>query len=289
MALDRRDRFGRRSLLEKVAPVILAEPPRTQYDLNFQILGFPVRIHPLFWLIAFVLGFHGAPDGMVIAIWMLVVTVSILVHELGHALAIRRFGRPAHIVLYGMGGLAIEGEGSGYSDSWSSYSSSSFGRRSRTPTEQILISIAGPAAGFILAGLVILGVFALGGSVTFFITDYYIPWWQISMRGLLADKPHLHLLIDFLLQVNILWGILNLLPIFPLDGGQIAQQVFVVSDPWGGMVKALWLSVLVAGAMAVLCAIGLKSMLMALMFGSLAVSNYMTLQQLRGGGGGGPW
>jgi stage IV sporulation protein FB len=269
--------------------VILAEPPRTQYDLNFQVLGFPVRIHPLFWLIAFVLGFRGAPDGIVIAIWMLVVTVSILVHELGHALVIRRFGRPAHIVLYGMGGLAIEGEGSGYSDSWSSYSSSSFGRRSRTPTEQILISIAGPAAGFILAGLVIVAVFALGSSVTFYLSEYYIPWWRITRGGPLADNPNLFVLIDFLLQVNILWGILNLLPIFPLDGGQIAQQVFVVTDPWGGMVKALWLSVLVAGAMAIVSAIALGSMLMALMFGSLAFSNYMTLQQLRGGGGGGPW
>jgi stage IV sporulation protein FB len=83
----------------------------------------------------------------------------------------------------------------------------------------------------------------------------------------------------------------NLLPIFPLDGGQIAQQLFIVQDPWGGMVRALWLSVICAAIVAVLMLFAVQSVFAALLFASLAVSNYLTLQQLSGGGGGGgrPW
>ena len=42
-----------------------------------------------------------------------------LTHELGHALMFRRFGRDAHIVLYAMGGLAIEGRPQGFGSPWS--------------------------------------------------------------------------------------------------------------------------------------------------------------------------
>jgi Zn-dependent protease len=275
--------------LQGPAAVILAEPPRTAYDLNFQLFGFPVRIHPLFWVVGFVLGYGsgGQPDGFAILTWMLVVFVSVLVHELGHAIMFRRFGQSAHIVLYAMGGLAVPGDDSPHS-SWSSFSSSSYSRRSHSPTEHIIISFAGPAAGFILAAFVIVAVFAAGGSVKGFVTDRYIPWWEIKLGGIMQGNDNLWLLVNYLLYVNILWGLVNLLPIFPLDGGQIAQQLMIASDPWGGIVRSLWLSVIVASAVAIAGAIVFQSLFMAIMFASLAVSNYLTLQQA-GGGGGRPW
>jgi Zn-dependent protease len=265
--------------------VILAEPSRTAYDLNFQILGFPVRIHPLFWVVGFVLGFNGDGDGIGILVWMLVLLVSILIHELGHAVMIRRYGRPAHIVLYMMGGLAIEGDDQPYS-SWSSHSSSSFGRPSRTPAEQIIISFAGPAAGFILAAFVIVGVLASGGQIYFVASP---PFIQAELGGALADNDNLRSLVFYLLFFNIFWGLVNLLPVFPLDGGQIAMQLLIVNDSWGGTIKALWLSVIVGGAVAVVAAFMFQSLFVAMLFASLAVSNYFTLQQASGGGGGRPW
>src|SRR5207253_9310124 len=61
------------------APV-LAEPNRTPYDLNFRLFGFPVRIHPLFWLGAVLLGGWTFDLGLeYAAIWVAVVFVSILV------------------------------------------------------------------------------------------------------------------------------------------------------------------------------------------------------------------
>ena len=274
--------------------MILAEPQRTAYDLNFQLLGFPVRIHPLFWIVGLVLGLGGGgePDGFALLTWMMVLTVSILIHELGHAIMFRRFGQSAHIVLYAMGGLAVPGDDSSHSP-WSnyssSYSSSTFSRRSQSPMERILISFAGPAAGFIFAAFVIVGVFATGGRVMPKLGRFYLPTWEVTLGGVMEDNHNLWLLVMYLLYVNVWWGLVNLLPIFPLDGGQIAQQLFVVNDPWSGMVRCLWLSVFVAGGVAVIGLLAFQSTFMAIMFASLAASNYFTLQQLTGGGGRRPW
>jgi Zn-dependent protease len=74
-----------------------------------------------------------------------------------------------------------------------------------------------------------------------------------------------------------------LLPVLPLDGGQIAMQILTQQDPWGGTQRALWLSVIVGGAMALLALTTGQTWTMFL-FASLAVSSYMTLQQIGGGG-----
>ena len=125
---------------------MIGEPPRTQYDWVFRIFDFPTRVHWLFWIVTAVLGMNtGSPRG--VFIWIFVVFVSILVHELGHAFVMRRFGEGARIVLHSFGGLAISETGYG-------------GYRERSPREQILISLAGPFAGFGLAALVAVLLFA---------------------------------------------------------------------------------------------------------------------------------
>lgn len=253
------------------------EPQRTQYDWNFRILGFPVRVHPLFWLIALISGLGAGDDPAAILVWVGVVFVSILVHELGHALMIQRFGRRAHIVLYGMGGLAIEGSDDPYGYEYSS-------SRPRTTKEQILISAAGPAAGFALAALTVVLVYALRGQIHTYWVRNTIPLFFADFQGMNVNR-HLHSLVNSLLYVNIFWGLINLLPVIPLDGGQISQAVFTAQDPWQGITKALWLSVWTGAITAVLGLVIFQSMFLVLIFASLAYSSYMTLQQLGGGGG----
>jgi stage IV sporulation protein FB len=257
--------------------VLLAEPPRTQFDLNFQVFGFPVRVHPFFWLIGALLGYSSlrdaGPIGMIT--WLLAMFVSILIHELGHALMIRRFHRDAYIVLYAMGGLAIEGRPQAqYGSPWSldSYSGG-YQPRQRMPLEQILISAAGPGIQLALAALVIAAVYASGGRV--FLSDGLINF-------------NLFVLVQYLLYINIFWALMNLLPVLPLDGGQIALQILMQQDPWQGTMRALWLSVIACGVVAAAALLALKETYMAFMFASLAVSNYLTLQQA-GGGGRRPW
>ena len=82
---------------------LLSDPGTTQYDLRFSVLGIPVRVHPTFWFIGLLLG-SATPQLSLVAIWIGCLFLSILVHELGHALAARSFGWPPDIVLHGFGG-----------------------------------------------------------------------------------------------------------------------------------------------------------------------------------------
>lgn len=116
---------------------LLSDPGTTRYDLRFSVLGIPVRVHPMFWLVGALLGSGAGPQLGVIAIWIGCLFVSILVHELGHALAARSFGWPPDIVLHGFGGFARYSPGFGY-----------------TRRRAIWISFAGPLAGFGLFAIV---------------------------------------------------------------------------------------------------------------------------------------
>mgnify|MGYP000965581192 FL=1 len=91
--------------------MFLSEPGRTGYDLNFSCFGFPVRVHPAFFIMPLLLGNGLITPAVNQGVGLLVVTgiffVSILIHEIGHAVAFRYFGIPSRIVLYWMGGLAI--------------------------------------------------------------------------------------------------------------------------------------------------------------------------------------
>ncbi len=57
--------------------MILAEPPPSQGDLHFSLLGYPVRIHPWFWLIAAMMGLS-LQDPLLVAIWVLSMLLCIL-------------------------------------------------------------------------------------------------------------------------------------------------------------------------------------------------------------------
>jgi Zn-dependent protease len=254
--------------------VFAAEPPQTQYDLHFRILGIPVRVHPLFWLMGLILGLRGG-DPMYVVIWIGVLFVSILIHELGHAFTMQYFGQNARVVLYMMGGLAIPD-----SSPWQVRSS----RRTRGPLEQILISAAGPGAGFLLAAIVVGTVCAAGGSARLGLLFQVIPFPLVTLPETANDR--VADLVGCLLWVNIFWGLINLLPVYPLDGGQIARELFVTADPYAGVARSLWLSVVVGGVIAVAGLVLLKSVFVAILFGVLAFSNYQMLQHF---GGGRPW
>jgi Zn-dependent protease len=263
--------------------MLLGEPPPTQADLHFRLFGFPVRVHPFFWIVTLLLGMGGGPaEPVEVLTWVVVVFVSILVHELGHTFVQRYFGGHPWITLYSFGGLA------------------SCGDCDRSPRSQILISLAGPVAGFILAGLVIGAVAISGHVIGFTLTrgNETGPLMQSLMETLDMDgivmqpltafaayfepfhsDPLNHVVAD-LLQINILWGMINLLPIYPLDGGHIARELFTLGNPRSGMVQSLQLS---AGAAALVAVYALTKgdFFLCLMFGFLAYGSFQTLQQYK--------
>jgi stage IV sporulation protein FB len=152
----------------------------------FVVLGYAVRIHPSFWLIAFLIGWQRSTDVAGLFAGVLVVLVSILVHELGHALTAGRWGVVYRISVHGGGGETT----------WKPVGEVSW-------WQHLVVSLAGPAAGFSLALLAWLLEPHLRGN---------------GVMGPAATD---------LVQVNLAWGVFNLLPIVPLDGGQALKSWLV--------------------------------------------------------------
>ncbi|HSO00261.1 MAG TPA: site-2 protease family protein, partial [Candidatus Nanopelagicales bacterium] len=163
--------------------------------LSFRLFGIPVDVQPWFWLTATFLnyrllsnpGYSGAQKARLMAVWLGVVFVSVLVHELGHAVAIRRHRIDPEITLHGMGG----------STSW----------RTVLPLrriQHIFISLAGPFAGFAFAGVIFLLQWGLA------------PLWRMPELA--------HYAIQNLMWVNVAWGIFNLIPVLPFDGGHVLEH-----------------------------------------------------------------
>lgn len=79
--------------------------------IQFRLFGIPVTIHPIFWLTLGLLGLMGngvstSAQLLGLALFVLAGFISILVHEMGHALTIRFYKLPTEIVLQGFGGYA---------------------------------------------------------------------------------------------------------------------------------------------------------------------------------------
>ena len=248
--------------------MFLGEPSTTAYDLRFRIGSIPVRIHPLFWLVTALMS-SGNVDPLRMITWIGVCFVSILIHELGHALLMKRYGQQPRIVLYGMGGLAIS-DGGG----WARTKLVGYNHRRRW-LESVLIAAAGPGAGFALAALVVAVVYLSGGSVFWVAPSLKNP----LVVAAVAISPQFSLMASQMLWVNIGWGIMNLLPVSPLDGGHIARSVLVEHDSYRGPERAQWLSVIVAVLVAVVAFQAWKQMYVAFLFGYLAAMNFMAMRQ----------
>jgi stage IV sporulation protein FB len=245
--------------------LLFQPPPPTRYDLRFSVAGIPIRVHPLFWLIALLLGSSG--DIIQLPIWVFAVFVSILIHELGHALAMQRYGQPSRIILHFAGGLTVPEP-----VSWGS-GSANVGLRSN---QEIFISLAGPGAGFLLAALVAIGVTISGGSI---ITNWLFGIIPLPVAALLPIGGRvISLLVTMLLWVNVFWGLINLLPVYPLDGGNVARNLLIKVDPIEGVRKSLWVSVIAGSLVAIAGLVLLRSVYMAFLFGLLAFQSYQSLQ-----------
>ena len=223
--------------------------------LRFQFLGIPFVVAPYFWFLSAFLGsslLAGNPEHgtLLLLVWVACVFVSIVVHELGHALAARRYGLAPSIELAGMGGLT------------------SFPGGALTRAQHIAVVCAGPAAGLTL--WLVVKVFRgrvgdLGLS----------PFLDGDTPGSLAANEALR----FLLQINLWWTVFNLLPVLPLDGGQILRDL--LGPRLHGTARII--SAVIGGAVCVLALLG-RQYYMAVLFGFLTFNNLRGNPQSLGGG-----
>lgn len=254
--------------------MFLAEPAPSPGELHFRLFGVPVRVHPWFWVIALLLGMS-TKDPKLLIIWVVCAFVSILIHELGHVAAFRRFGQRARVVMYAFGGLAIADQDA-HSDWGRTWRPPGYDDRNADGWRHVMISFAGPLAGFIFAALIAAALYATDRNCPFVIGNFV--WWIGGSKTIANER-----LLDatyFLLQVNIYWGLMNLLPVYPLDGGQIARELLSMADSRRGVRRSLVLSIATGAVVAVGALIwrGGEDLFLAVMFGMLAYSSYRTLK-----------
>lgn len=235
------------------------EPAPSELDVRFSLFGIPIRVSPMFWVITAVLALNGPTEVGITQsaraiIWIGVVFVSILIHELGHAFAARAYGWQPWIVLHGFGGLAMYRPT--YNTAWC----------------RLLISAAGPSAGFALALLVVAVCRLVNVEASFA---------GLPLGGARAlDDMRLVVLIADLLWVNIFWGLLNLLPVWPLDGGHIAYELLAKVVPRFALRAALGLSAVTAGGLAALIWKLSQDPYATFFFGYLAFTSLQAMSQV---------
>ena len=121
----------------------------------------------------------------------------ILFHEMAHIKAAEFFGfqQPSSVTLWGLGGVA---EVKGLEDA--------------RPHEEFFISLAGPASNFVLAGIVALVNLLIGieFSLSNIFTDAYSNYAAYALNVFFC--------------YNLILGIFNLIPAFPMDGGRILRS-----------------------------------------------------------------
>ena len=154
----------------------------------------PVRLH---WSFLGLVGAYATytlvGSGLASAVSMLMIVTglftSVLLHELGHSLAARRFDiGTAHITLYPFGGIAT------------------LERIPDEPREELLVALAGPAMNFAL--------------LVFFVAAWSLTG-MVAMAGLAL--------------INLIMGVFNLIPAYPMDGGRVLRAALAT---WLGWFKA---------------------------------------------------
>jgi Zn-dependent protease len=212
---------------------------------QFHIGSIPVQVHPWFLLTAAMLGAGSSTQLVPLVVWVVVVFVGVLLHELGHALAGKAFGLDPEIDLLAFGGLT----------SWRGGGKSGIGTAKR-----IAISVAGPFTGI-----------AIGGVAWFYQQS-------LEQSGNLPS-PGLWLVLSDIWFVNFFWGAVNLLPILPLDGGNVLFAVAQKVTHGHGERPARTISLVVAGAIA-LYSLSRGSIFNAIFAGLFALQNFQALRAL---------
>jgi len=208
--------------------------------IRFSLFGIPVEIQPFFWLTMGMLGgaFNAdSTQGLInMVLFMIAGAISILVHEFGHALTIRRFGLPTTVTLEAFGGYATYPAGI------------------LTRKKSFLVTAAGPVSQLLLALLVVL-VFR-----------------NLPENSLNQNASYFF---DRLIIISIFWALLNLLPVMPLDGGQLLNAAL-------GPLRikiTLWVTIITAVVVGVGMFIIFKSFLFPLFLGYFAYLAYKELQE----------
>ena len=179
-------------------------------------------------------------------LWIVAIYGSILAHELGHAVVGRRLGYgTADIYLSFFGGVAV----------WS-------GRTSRSRRDQLLVTLAGPAVNLVAC---------IFFSLLMRFPPPFISLLAPSLQGLIGD----------LYWINLILAVFNILPIYPLDGGQALRTALAYRIRGSRLVRiSLQVSFATLG-LVMLYAVTNSRIFLVIMLAQIAFQNWQEWQQVR--------
>jgi len=159
----------------------------------FKVFDISINVHMTFFLLL-LLFMYGGLKGVVL---ILGVFFFVTLHELCHSLVAQKLGiKVKEITLLPIGGVA------------------SMTRMPEKPSEEFLISIAGPLLNIAV--------------IIIFYFPFYILFGQEMLHGFFVEGPSLktwsHVFI-YIYWVNLILAVFNLIPAFPMDGGRILRSI----------------------------------------------------------------
>lgn len=181
--------------------------------IRFSLFGIPVSIHPSLWLTLAVLGgMLGADSWLhVLSVCLFVIAgfFCLLCHEMGHALVGRRLGGgEPRVYLAWLGGDCNNP------------------RARMTRLQGVVMTAAGPGASLLLglAAAAALCVY-VGGAATGLALATNFMFGIMPPGAEQYGSPLALFFFLYLIEVSFWWSVLNLIPVFPLDGGQILNGI----------------------------------------------------------------
>lgn len=158
----------------------------------FRVCGIRLELHITFMLLVVYFGMEGLKaGGWNGAVWgvlfLCIIFACVTMHELGHSLMARQFGiKTSRILLMPIGGLA------------------QFERMPDTPQREAVVTLAGPAVNFALFALL-------------------LPFVELESVVTLPRGPGQ--LLSTTALFNLIMGLFNLIPVFPMDGGRLLRAL----------------------------------------------------------------
>ena len=255
-----------------------------KYVWKFRLFDVPVAVLPSFWFLCVAFSpFLRRIDPETPWVWGLLgwtaaTTLAFLLHELGHALAAKRlFGATPEIAL-GIGTAPNGAAVFGGVTSWRPVYS-----KKTTNWSQAFVSFAGAGAGFLGVAALLAVAFLCGCDFTVGLAagtpiPIVLPTdWAVGVDSGAPFSAFLGYFVFGFIYICVFWGAINLAPVYPLDGGQIATALGAQLSPKNGVRNALILSVLCAGGLAYFF-FSQGGVFAAFFFAYLTYQNYAILQ-----------